>query len=62
MAKAYPHSPLTIVIFAKDRAKFPDTPEKLYGNKPVCVTGILKEYKGKIEIVVTSPGEITPDL
>lgn len=59
LGKAYPNSPLTIVIFAKDRASFSETPEKLYGNKPICVTGIIKEYKDKAEIVVNTQDEIS---
>ena len=54
----YPNAPLTIVIFAKDLANFKDTPEKLYGNHSICVTGVLKEYKGKTEIIVSKPDEI----
>jgi aspartyl/asparaginyl-tRNA synthetase len=55
---AYPNSPLTVVIFAKDLPNFSDSPEKLFGNKQVCITGILKEFKGKTEMVVTKPEEI----
>ena len=54
----YPHAPLTIVIFAKDRAGFTFTPEKLYNKQAICVTGGLKEYKGKTEIVVTRQEDI----
>jgi DNA/RNA endonuclease YhcR with UshA esterase domain len=39
-------------------ANFSDTPAKLYNNQPVCVTGTIKEYKGKVEIVVTKPEEL----
>jgi DNA/RNA endonuclease YhcR with UshA esterase domain len=59
LGAAYPKSPLTIVIFAKDLANFPEVPAKLYGNQPVCITGTIKEYKGKYEVVVTKPEEIT---
>ena len=55
---AYPNSPLTLVIFAKDLPNFSDAPEKLYGNKPICVTDTLKEFKGKTEMVITKPEEI----
>ena len=58
VGRAYPHSPLTLVIFAKDRGNFSDTPEKLYGNKSICVTGAIKEYKGKAEIIVSKQEEI----
>lgn len=54
----YPNAPLTIVIFKKDLANFKETPEKLFGNQPICVTGTLKEYKGKAEIIVSRPEEI----
>ena len=55
----YPNAPLTIVIFKKDLdANFTTSPEKLYGNQPICVTGVVKDYKGKTEIVVSSPEEI----
>jgi aspartyl/asparaginyl-tRNA synthetase len=59
LGKAYPNSPLTLVIFAKDRSRFSDSPEKLFGNKLICVTGVIKEYKSKTEMVVTAPDEIS---
>jgi DNA/RNA endonuclease YhcR with UshA esterase domain len=58
LGRAYPNAPLTLVIFAKDLINFSDSPEKLYGNKPVCVTGTVKEYKGKAEIIVNKPDQI----
>ena len=56
---AYPNSPLTIVIFTKDLPNFKSSIETLYANKLICVTGRLKAYNGKPEIVVTRPEEIT---
>ncbi|MEI8059816.1 MAG: hypothetical protein WCG67_06620 [Ferruginibacter sp.] len=41
---AYPQSPLTIVIFAKDLSNFKDLPETLYNNKHVCITGKIEDY------------------
>jgi aspartyl/asparaginyl-tRNA synthetase len=58
MGSAYPNSPLTVVIFARDLGKFSDIPEKLYGNKSICVTGTIKEYKGKAEIIVNKQENI----
>ena len=58
LGRAYPNSPLTLVIFAKDLINFSDTAEKLYGNKSICVTGAIKEYKGKAEIIVSKPDQI----
>lgn len=55
---AYPNSPLTIVIFAKDLANFKTSIDDLYNNKNVCVTGVVKAYNGKPEIIITKPEEI----
>jgi len=30
----------------------------MYADKNVCVTGTIKEYKGRYEIDVTKPAEI----
>lgn len=54
----YPDAPLTLVIFEKDKANFPQSPETLYADKQICVTGVIKEYKGKLEIDVENPKEI----
>lgn len=58
MGAPYPQSPFTVVIFGNDRKVFSDTLEKLYTGKKICVTGIVREYKGKAEIIVTKPDEI----
>lgn len=58
LGDAYPDAPLTVVILAKDKPNFPKSPEKLYADKQICVTGVIKEYKGKLEIDVDSPKEI----
>lgn len=54
----YPKSPLTIVIFAKDRKNFPPGVDEFYANKNVCVKGEVVLYKDKAEIIVTRPEEI----
>jgi len=58
LGAAYPNSPLTLVIFSKDRPNFKEAPEVMYANKTICVTRLVKEYEGKAEIIVTSPEEI----
>ena len=54
----FPNSPLTIVIFAKDRKTFPRPIEELYADKNICVKGTIELFKGKAEIIVTKPEEI----
>ena len=58
VGSAYPNAPLTLVIFAKDLVNFNDTPAKLYNNKSICVTGTIKEHKGKAEIIVSRQEQI----
>ncbi len=58
LGAAYPNSPLTVVIFGKDLANFKVAPEKMYADKEICVTGVIKEFKGKNEIIVSNPTSI----
>ncbi len=48
----------TAVIFASDFEKFPPHPEDHYLNRTVRVTGLIKEYQGKPEIILKSPSQI----
>ena len=49
---------LSIVIFSKSAARFPEPPAAFYLNQRVRVTGAVKEYQGAPEIVVDSPAQI----
>jgi len=49
----YPNQVFSVIIFSDDAKKFADNPATLFKEKNVCVTGTVKEYKGKVEIVVT---------
>lgn len=57
LGAAYPNARLTVLIFAKNMANFKDTLQTL-GNKQICVTGKLVDYKGKPEIVLIKPEDI----
>jgi len=48
----------TAVIFASDFAAFPPHPEDYYLNRRVRVRGLIKEYKGKPEIILKSTSQI----
>ena len=58
LGSAYPNSPFSVVIFGKDRPNFKEKPELYYDNKKVCVSGLIKEYKGKPEMILTVENEI----
>jgi hypothetical protein len=53
-----PNQLLTIVIKGEDRGKFKGKPEDNYKGHNVCITGTLVDFKGKPEIVVTSPDQL----
>ena len=55
---AYPDAPLTILIFNNDRKNFNNI-ETTYSGKFICVTGIIKEYKGKAEMIIRKPEDIS---
>lgn len=48
----------TAVIFEKDKYKFPASPADHYWGKTVNVTGIIKEYEGRAEIILEKPSQI----
>lgn len=49
----------TAVIFKSAFSRFPSNPEDFYYGKEVHITGKIKEYKGKPEIILNSPSQIT---
>ena len=53
----YPNQIFTILIWGSDRPAF-GTPENMYARKRICVTGKIKEYRGKAEIIVKNPSQI----
>lgn len=56
--KPYPNEKFIVVVFEKDLVNFSyDIPTKLK-NKTVCVTGIVKMYKGKPEIIATKEEQL----
>ena len=55
----FPNTPLTIVIFGKSYANFKGNPEDLFKDKNICVKGKIEEYKGKAQIIIEDPKDIT---
>ncbi len=48
----------TAVIFAGDYPRFPKNPESYYYGRKLRVSGRVKEYKGRAEIIVNDPSQI----
>lgn len=58
IGNAYPKEYFTIVVNKIDEGKFPSPPSAMFIGNKICVTGIVSEYKGKMQIVVTEPKQI----
>ena len=54
----YPNQIFTVLIWGSDRPAF-GSPENIYARKRICVTGKIKEYRGKPEIIIKDPNQIT---
>ena len=52
----YPKNDFTVVIFQRDHKKFDNL--KKYANKAVRVTGKVKLYKGRYQIIINNPRQI----
>jgi len=46
------------VVFSGDLDKFPPYPEDHYKRRVVRLTGLIKEYQGAAEMIITDPGQI----
>ncbi len=55
--KPYPDTTFTALILGSDRPKF-GSPEKTAQGKQICVTGEIKLYQGKPEIILTDPKQL----
>ena len=56
LGHAYPNEDFTAVIWGESRAQF-GTPEDLQGHR-ICVTGPIKLYRGKPEVILESPSQL----
>ena len=55
----FPNNPLTIIVFAKDYAKFKESYFEKLNNKNVCVKGKIELYKDKAQIIISNPSAIS---
>jgi micrococcal nuclease len=55
---SYPDNCFTAVIFSSDLGSFPENPQAYYSGRTVRVTGLIKEYQGKPEIILEKAGQI----
>lgn len=59
MGHAYPDPDrFQVVIWGENRHRFSSPPEDMYLGENIAVTGVVKNYKGVPEIIVSSPKQI----
>ena len=58
--RRYPEQAFTAVIWGTVRARFVPVPER-YAGQRVCVTGAVREYRKKPQMVINSPGQVSMD-
>lgn len=56
--KPYPNQCFTAVIFSSKLMNFPENPQDYYNGKTVRVSGEIKEYKGRTEIILEDSSQI----
>lgn len=54
----FPNNSFSLVIFQKDAETFSYKPAELLENKNICITGRVKIYKGKPEIIINNEKQI----
>ncbi len=50
---------LAAVIIAANRSQFPDRPEHYYRDRHVKVSGVARENRGRIEVMLNDPDQIS---
>lgn len=55
--RPYPDQVFTALIWESDRSSFSYPPESLRGQR-ICVKGTIELYKGRAQIIVSSPSQI----
>ncbi len=59
LGRAYPDpARVSVLIWGESREKFSTPPEIAYKDKPICVTGVIKLYRGLVEIEVKAATQI----
>lgn len=56
--KPYGSRVFTVIIWQRDRRKFPVAPEKAFKDKTIRVTGVISLRSGIPQVIVTDPSQI----
>lgn len=58
LEKPYPEQQFTAVIWGEHRDAWKISPEELYLNRAVCITGTIRFHEDVPQIIVTTPEQI----
>ena len=61
LGSASPDPVMTVVIWGRDRHRFDPPPDVLYRDRRICVTGVIRRFQNRPQIVVRWPNEIALD-
>jgi hypothetical protein len=56
--RPYPNQSLVVRIPNSSRAAFSEPPEVLFNGKTICVTGMIEDQDGRLQMVVEDPSQI----
>jgi hypothetical protein len=59
LGRPHPDPALTVVIWGENRSSF-GAPEASLKDRRICVTGRIRMFKGRPEIIATHPAQILP--
>lgn len=60
MGANYPNEQLTVLVWGEKQSLFTYKLQSLNGTN-ICITGTIKTYRGRPEIVVSNPDQITKE-
>ena len=55
--RPYPNEMFTALIWGSERPKFGE-PERTLQGKRICITGPIRLYRGKPEVILSNPSQI----
>jgi len=59
LGKAFPNNPFSAVIFPSGQSNFYYNPQDSLKGLNICINGEVKVFKGKAEIIVNHPSQIS---
>lgn len=59
LGQPHPDQHFTVVIWGDDRLRWRASPEQMYSNRNICVTGRIELHEGTPQIIAENPDQIS---